>query len=405
MKEKLQNLQKKHVIAGVVGVFVVLIGLTFVVTKNVEAKRAEAIAEQKKEFEKKSKDLESIQSEIKGLWEDETKGFLKKEVSEDTFKKLQKQFSEHKIAKEVENKQVESAKNDYNKEIAKTTKVFGDFEVTFNSQTKTNALFKAPVVIGKEVKKDGTISDGLTIEKINEVDTEVLNNEFSKAVAELKKIATDQVNGITNSKKAVEALFKDGKPLDNEENYNKVKKEVEKIKNETAKKELLAKLDQVKKVVEEKKKVAEEKAKKEAEEKKAAEKAEAEAAAEQSGGKAVQDDSGNWAVETPQGVTVAPSQAAPQAQAPSNNNNGSSTGGGNTASPQTPAPQPAPSQPVTIVAGAVGNSGMIFDTESEADAWATAERWKEGGKWFKKSQQVVDIVYSDGSRKWTVNFF
>ncbi|MBD9940681.1 LysM peptidoglycan-binding domain-containing protein [Enterococcus faecium] len=89
---------------------------------------------------------------------------------------------------------------------------------------------------------------------------------------------------------------------------------------------------------------------------------------------------------------------------PGNNegNQGGSTGGnGGT----TPPEQPEKPQEPTIVAGKVGNSGMIFITENEAYDWADQQTSDHNSVWFNKGFVVSPIIYSDDSQKYTIDFY
>lgn len=89
---------------------------------------------------------------------------------------------------------------------------------------------------------------------------------------------------------------------------------------------------------------------------------------------------------------------------PGNNegNQGGSTGGnGGTTTPE----QPEKPQEPTIVAGKVGNSGMIFVTENEAYDWADQQTSDHNSVWFNKGFVVSPIIYSDDSQKYTIDFY
>jgi hypothetical protein len=397
----LRKLTKKQAIIGVFVLLVVLSSGLFYLQKRAETTRAEVVTRLKADFKDKIKALDNIQKEIKDSYLDEKSGFLKQTTAKADINKIEKKLSGLKLQNKVEDKQLEKDKATYNQKILDVSKSFENLSITFEAQTQTNALFEAktPVLVDKNVKKDATIVDDLKVETVNEIYVKDLNdNEFSKAVEALKAEALNQLKYIDTQKKAVATLFKDGQPQDNEEGYNKIKVEVDKIKNGKFKKDLHAKLEQVKKVIDENnQKEVDEKARQEAEQ-----------AAASSGGTAVQGSDGSWSVQTSSGQVVAPNQAS--------SGTSGTTNSGSVATPTTPnAPsQPStPSTPVqpttpsapTIVAGAIGNSGMLFNSIAEAQAWVDTQVWDEKNKWFMMSDQVVDVVYSDGSRKWTVNFF
>ena len=90
------------------------------------------------------------------------------------------------------------------------------------------------------------------------------------------------------------------------------------------------------------------------------------------------------------GGTTTPSQ-------PNNggNQNGSTGGNSGTTTPSKP-------QAPTIVSGYIGNSGKVFDTEEEADKWATNELLNNN-KWT--GYKNILVIYSDGTEKSSIDFY
>lgn len=83
---------------------------------------------------------------------------------------------------------------------------------------------------------------------------------------------------------------------------------------------------------------------------------------------------------------------------PSNPGGGDQGGNGGTTTPEEP----------TIVAGEVGNSGMIFDTVEEATAWGNAQLDDPNSEWVAQGYTGFvggPIIYSDGTTKYTVDFY
>lgn len=93
---------------------------------------------------------------------------------------------------------------------------------------------------------------------------------------------------------------------------------------------------------------------------------------------------------TSNGGTTTPSQ-------PNNggNQNGSTGGNSGTTTPSKP-------QTPTIVSGYIGNSGKVFDTEEEADKWATNELLNSN-KWT--GYKNILVIYSDGTEKSSIDFY
>ena len=95
------------------------------------------------------------------------------------------------------------------------------------------------------------------------------------------------------------------------------------------------------------------------------------------------------------GSTTTPSQ-------PNQPNNGGSQGG------NTGTTTPSKPQAPTIVAGKVGNSGMIFNTVKEAIDWGNDQLDDPNSEWVSKGYTRFvggPIIYSDGTTKYTVDFY
>lgn len=95
------------------------------------------------------------------------------------------------------------------------------------------------------------------------------------------------------------------------------------------------------------------------------------------------------------GSTTTPSQ-------PNQPNNGGSQGG------NTGTTTPSKPQAPTIVAGKVGNSGMIFNTVKEAIDWGNDQLDDPNSEWVSKGYTRFvggPIIYSDGTIKYTVDFY
>lgn len=96
------------------------------------------------------------------------------------------------------------------------------------------------------------------------------------------------------------------------------------------------------------------------------------------------------------GEQTTPSQPS---QPDNGGNQGGSTGGnGGTTTPEKP-------QEPTIVEGQIGNSGMLFATQEEASAWANSQIDDPESPWFAKGWVDSGVIYSDGTIKWTINFY
>ena len=88
-----------------------------------------------------------------------------------------------------------------------------------------------------------------------------------------------------------------------------------------------------------------------------------------------------------------------QEQQPSQPNTGGNQGGtGSTGGTTTPSKPQAP----TIVSGYIGNSGKVFDTPEEANKFADE---KAANDLSIKGYKLITIDYSDGSEKFSIDFY
>lgn len=95
------------------------------------------------------------------------------------------------------------------------------------------------------------------------------------------------------------------------------------------------------------------------------------------------------------GSTTTPSQ-------PSNKPSGGNTGNSGSIGGITGTTTPSKPQAPTIVSGYIGNSGKVFDTEEEADKWATNELLNNN-KWT--GYKNILVIYSDGTEKSSIDFY
>ncbi len=216
------------------------------------------------------------------------------------------------------------------KELASVT------EYQAGVQTEVNALFQSKdkqAINGHEVDSGLAVADGLTLEIINKVESSINDldmyelipvsskekeKSWQEVIQELIDNAKKQVETITATTKTIESFFKDGKPVDTTDSkkIEEVEAQLNTIKNETTKKQLVEKLKSVKESVAKK-----------AEAKKKEEEA-SKVAAEQATTNAQAPSTGNGSVD----VTPDYGQGSVDTGAPSYDNSGSNytpSGGGN----------------------------------------------------------------------------
>lgn len=98
-----------------------------------------------------------------------------------------------------------------------------------------------------------------------------------------------------------------------------------------------------------------------------------------------------------------PASSSGQAPAPSNSQSGGSASGGNASKPQ--------AQPQQCVSngefGAVGNSGRVFYSEAEMDAWANSVIYDRSSPYYMKGYHAWTVYDNCGERNdvWTVEFY
>ena len=245
-------------------------GTAYAVQKN----HADKVNDAKAELKQETKTLNSIESEVSAYIDKD--GFLQSGLTYDVIEQLKKSLNS------IKDDYIDfSIKKDDLKNEIKVVKIgkesleqdFADITSKLQTQVAVNALFTKDAIDGNEVKTQ-SIKDGLTEEEVAEVKT-LLKEEIkddSKWGIELGKLADEadnQIKQIETATKAVNGLYSNDKVKDDVtvSQYKKAKSEVDKVKNENAKKDLEKKLDKVSTVAQ-------------ANEKKAKEEAEAQAKAE-----------------------------------------------------------------------------------------------------------------------------
>lgn len=87
----------------------------------------------------------------------------------------------------------------------------------------------------------------------------------------------------------------------------------------------------------------------------------------------------------------------------SSNTGDTSTGGSNGGTGETTEPStPEESEEPTIVSGYIGNSGKVFNTALEANTWANEILASD---FSKNGYYTVQVFYSDGSKKFSIDWY
>ncbi|MGL9771506.1 hypothetical protein [Enterococcus mundtii] len=240
----------KKVQIGIVSmVLITLCGIGFYfLSETSYQKQVEVAASELSSNEKK---LKQIQVELSASYTDDSKQFLKEEVTQEKISSL----VEHLEAYEKANKKTDKLladlrKNDqkkYQLNVNNVSSIKNELQAVqrkLNGKQSVNGLFQKPYLIGAESNQDVIIIDDLSEEQLRDVrdiyyQKEVKEEQgFEDVLNKGLDLATEQVNQINKTNKLLEVLYKDGKATDqaDREKYEAFKKEVELIKNEKAKK-------------------------------------------------------------------------------------------------------------------------------------------------------------------------
>jgi len=366
---------------------VVLLGAggTYAYTQNQSKVKASEVKQEVKETTKK---LEDLNKEVAALYDTKDSDFLVKGIKAKQITDLQEKVTKvATIKKDKDLSKKEYAA--YDQEVKAVNDNLTSATTKLNALVDINGLFQqtqtAVAINGSDVKKDLAIADDLkreTVEKVSKAYfKEGATKTYDKTINELLANAENQLNQIDKAKVEVANVYKEGKVVSTDNKlYDTAKAEIDKIKNEKAKKALSAQLEKVKADID--KQAAEDKTKTDE-----TTKAQSEAASPQANNTTVAQASGN------QGATG--TEAAPvdngytgndggyvAPEAPTNGgytppaSNGGSTGGGST-----PAPQ-APSQP-SNGGNADGSLTQEQGNQAEKDAANSDPTKDPNSPWFK----------------------
>lgn len=218
----------------------------------------------------KTNELKNLADAINGMYDSKSPDFLEKDVTEEQVNTLRQSVdNESKLPEKLDNRADLST---FKTEQETVEREMRALEMTFEAQKTMNRLFLSEkdnvAMNGTETKKDLPIVDNLQKETIDTVKKdyfqEKAETDYQKTINELVGAAEAQVTQIEKAKEAVIKVFKDNKVVSTDQKlYDAAKAEADKIKNETAKKNLSGQLDKVKADIDKKAKEAEEKAKQE----------------------------------------------------------------------------------------------------------------------------------------------
>lgn len=327
---------KKKIIVGVVTlvcVGVVAGGATAVSEKN---KTAAKIEQKQKEY---MEVLDNVNTELKAALDKEDEHYLVQGFTQEDMDSFVEQKN---TANAIDgNEAVKSA-------ITTVNDTFEKVQTAFNRQEAVNSLYKrdeqTQAMDGKELKNDLAITDDLKKEFVMNIkDAHFVNdakNEYDKTINSFITNAAEQVEQIEIAEVAVSKIYNSTEEKVSsvdQTHYDSAKSEVDKIKNDKAKNDLLEKISKVKEEID--KQAAAKKEQEKLEEQATKTQAEVEAMPENQKAEvatAVVSGSGQAAAPVQNGGTANASTgqvAQPAAGGNSNSNWNQGSGGGQTATP------------------------------------------------------------------------
>ena len=262
--------KKKKIITGVITlacVGVLVGGAVSVSASNKEKARMEKVYE-----DNKSK-LEKLNTDLKATLDKEDPNYLVKGITKDQMEVFYNRKGQ------AVTLLTEGSNTKLNDEVNKVNKTYEDVAKAFDRQEAINSLYqkkdKAQAIDGKELKKDLAIADEVKQEDVKKVSdlyfVKDAKEDYDKTINSFITTAEGQLKQIEKAKTEVAKVFKDNKIVSTDSKlYDAAKTEVDKVKNDKAKKDLQTQLDKVKADLDKKAKTEADKVK-QAEETKASE--------------------------------------------------------------------------------------------------------------------------------------
>ena len=439
MKFKWSHLKKQYQITVIVAIVVVLLaggtlGAYAYCNHQAELERQayeQAVMDQNAQLDKQASQLTKIQKSAEALLDE---SYLVATVTDEDIKTLEDQLAgiemiivEDKYTADLQEQlDTNTAKKKEAKELLETIRT------KYDKQAAVNSLFLEPALVGDKVKQDPIIADKLDSKAVTTAKEkhyhEDSEEKWQQSINGLLDAAEKQIKQIDKLKAQLAKYLKDGVITDEvtPDTIASLKKEVEKVKNETIKAQLLDESVKIELLYDEKVKAA------------------AEAKAAEVGGTAEKQGDGSYKIVADEGeYNISTSGEVTQVAAPSGggssggSNSGSGTGSGNSNNgsggsaggssgdsgstgapapqpepePAAPAPQPEPApepEPVYeepyIVQGQIYDG--LFDTAEELDAYAA--KLMEEGVWIENEWNGywgMRVVYSNGITKYTIKWY
>lgn len=268
LSEQLKQLSKKQKIVIISVISLAVIGGSIGYKAYADVQHQQKVEQALVLLSEKDSDLKALYKKSEDLYSKDKSDFLNKETTEESVTSLENELE--KIVEKYKNvtfpEGVESEDSLNYQEMNK--ELLSQAQTMLATQKVVNSLFGKIVIEGDAVSKDVAIKDDLKNDFIKSAKDSYYNeetkSEWQKSINNLLDSAEGQLNQITKAKQAVEKVFKDGKVTSTDQKaYDTAKAEVDKVKNEKAKKSLSENLTKVKTDIDKKAKEAEEKKKQE----------------------------------------------------------------------------------------------------------------------------------------------
>lgn len=247
-------LKNKNILIGTLLLFVILssLGIKIYNDKKADSDIKFQVGRNEKELEKLKANLEEMQSD--------QNGYLIEDFKIENFNILKLKLEN--IRKNYNDLKKNSNRTDMKKYMSlleANESLLGSIEKKYNIQNQVNSLFYSEdnklAINGKRVNQDLPIIDKYdSVDKIKKDHyVEKASNEWETSINSLILNAEKQAKEIDAAKQKVEKFFTGDKVMENPsaEELQLTKQEVEKIKNDKIKRDLLSQLDKVQQAIEE----------------------------------------------------------------------------------------------------------------------------------------------------------
>lgn len=271
-KLKMLTKNKKIMIGALSALLVVGVGGTLYV-QSVQAEQ-QAI-EAQKQFDLFLGKVKVLEKDVSAFYTNDQHDFISPALTKEKIEGSKKEVAS--LTKSLPDYAGEEKQSAVKKRLKQVEELITDVSYKQETEKAVNALFQEKVIQGETIQVDVAIADDLTYEKIEPISiSESINkeSEWANAVVSALKSATEQVNQIAKATKKVDGFYENKAIIANptREAYELAQTEINKIKNNKAKKALtdkmvtvLGKIEESEQLVMEQEQEAEQLAKEQAE--------------------------------------------------------------------------------------------------------------------------------------------